>query len=574
MDHPSNTTPSSNCTQTSNSNSGEDDRHSNAGSETVNPPLGSVSSNLPGNYSASVASSSSRQSPKVLPSQVLLPLRNSISPSVPRKIMGKNHNNTVFPTSFPNNLAELQLYRVMQNASLLLYYDTLLEMGGDDVQQLCDAGEDEFLEIMSLVGMASKPLHVRRLQKSLQEWVTNPIKFKIPLVPGEDFEIELSSPRVTSNHVFYSAADSGENSRTMYSPSPADICALPPVVSPSLNINNKRPYSPMDPACPPSSSSSPGGNSSVVSPNLMESQIAKLAAAAERLSKQLPNLEPKPQNAKKKVCKELELVMSMPENDPRRMDEIRRYAAIYGRFDCKRKPEKPLTLHEVSVNEAAAQICRFVPALLTRRDELFPLARQVVKDSGCYYSKTQLSAVYMNKQTNMSMGHERLDQIDTNVNNRIQGRFQAEADSHQHKRIKVEPSSDNDEQRQDYDEVLAVRHSIQTLFQKSHHQVLRDGQRTSLGIELEESDSQFTYSNSSSPQFQGQDQESASTGSKKNDDTAENDDESSKFSPKVQIIAASGDNIIAVANPALAMSPAILPRPHSSMRERRGEEED
>lgn len=81
--------------------------------------------------------------------------------------------------------------------------------------------------------------------------------------------------------------------------------------------------------------------------------------------------------------------MSMSENDPRRMDEIRRYAAIYGRFDCKRRPEKPLTLHEVSVNEAAAQICRFVPALLTRRDELFPLARQVVKDSGCHYSKTQ-----------------------------------------------------------------------------------------------------------------------------------------------------------------------------------------
>jgi hypothetical protein len=42
------------------------------------------------------------------------------------------------------------------------------------VQQLCDAGEEEFLEIMALVGMASKPLHVRRLQKALQEWVSNP----------------------------------------------------------------------------------------------------------------------------------------------------------------------------------------------------------------------------------------------------------------------------------------------------------------------------------------------------------------------------------------------------------------
>ena len=40
--------------------------------------------------------------------------------------------------------------------------------------------------------------------------------------------------------------------------------------------------------------------------------------------------------------------MSMPEEDPRRMEGIRKYAAIYGRFDCKRKPEKPLTLHEVN----------------------------------------------------------------------------------------------------------------------------------------------------------------------------------------------------------------------------------
>ena len=50
--------------------------------------------------------------------------------------------------------------------------------GGDDVQQLCEAGEEEFLEIMMLVDMASKPLHVRRLQKALQEWVQNPGKFQ------------------------------------------------------------------------------------------------------------------------------------------------------------------------------------------------------------------------------------------------------------------------------------------------------------------------------------------------------------------------------------------------------------
>lgn len=49
------------------------------------------------------------------------------------------------------------------------------------MQQLCDAGEDEFLEIMALVGMASKPLHVRRFQKALAEWARTPSAFQVPL---------------------------------------------------------------------------------------------------------------------------------------------------------------------------------------------------------------------------------------------------------------------------------------------------------------------------------------------------------------------------------------------------------
>ena len=64
----------------------------------------------------------------------------------------------------PTNQSELQLYRVLEKANLLSYYDSFIQQGGDDVQQLVEAGEDEFLEIMTLVGMSSKPLHVRRLQ--------------------------------------------------------------------------------------------------------------------------------------------------------------------------------------------------------------------------------------------------------------------------------------------------------------------------------------------------------------------------------------------------------------------------
>lgn len=79
-------------------------------------------------------------------------------------------------TGIPKNDSELQLFRVLQRANLLSYFDLMIELGGDDVQQLCEAGKEEFLEIMGLIGMAAKPLHVRRLQKTLLEWKTQPSK--------------------------------------------------------------------------------------------------------------------------------------------------------------------------------------------------------------------------------------------------------------------------------------------------------------------------------------------------------------------------------------------------------------
>ncbi|XP_035212145.1 NGFI-A-binding protein 1-like isoform X3 [Stegodyphus dumicola] len=325
------------------------------------------------------------------PSGLQAPTAATVVPSASNRILSRNAN--VAMTSQPTNESELQLYRVLQRANLLSYYDTFICQGGDDVQQLCEAGEEEFLEIMALVGMASKPLHVRRLQKALQEWVNNPAMFQTPLLPT-----------VPQSH------------------SPYPVSPGPPVVRPGpLNLSQPSPVTSMQPSPPmpilsnsnSQSSPSPGakdasspqppsaltfqqalgeypqapGSPTSLTPVLVDSQIQRLAEAADLLVKTLPPFDPKPQNNKKKICKDLEYVMNMPEDDPRRMDEIRKYAAIYGRFDCKRKPEKPLTLHEVSVNEAAAQICKHIPALLTRRDELFPLARQVVRDSGYQYSK-------------------------------------------------------------------------------------------------------------------------------------------------------------------------------------------
>ena len=110
-----------------------------------------------------------------------------------------------------------------------------------------------------------------------------------------------------------------------------------------------------------------------VTPVLNDNQIQRIAETAKLLVSSLPppSGDPKtPNHNKKKVSKEVEvrtnyflyffyafpyrpviqqMVMGMRDDDPMKIEEIRRFSAIYGRFDCKRKPQKPLTMHEVSV---------------------------------------------------------------------------------------------------------------------------------------------------------------------------------------------------------------------------------
>lgn len=74
------------------------------------------------------------------------------------------------PVQTPRNKSELELYQLLRRANLVDYFSTFLKYGGDDVGQLADANEEEFLEIIELIGMHQKPLHVRRLQKALAIW--------------------------------------------------------------------------------------------------------------------------------------------------------------------------------------------------------------------------------------------------------------------------------------------------------------------------------------------------------------------------------------------------------------------
>ena len=62
----------------------------------------------------------------------------------------------------------------------------------------------------------------------------------------------------------------------------------------------------------------------------------------------LPKYEPRLVQNKKKVSRDILAIMDRGgEGSGDRLEDVRRFAAIYGRFDAKRKPHKPLTLHEV-----------------------------------------------------------------------------------------------------------------------------------------------------------------------------------------------------------------------------------
>uniref|UniRef100_A0A3B4AVW4 Uncharacterized protein n=1 Tax=Periophthalmus magnuspinnatus TaxID=409849 RepID=A0A3B4AVW4_9GOBI len=275
----------------------------------------------------------------------------------------------------PRTLGELQLYRILQRANLLYYYEAFIQQGGDDVQQLCEAGEEEFLEIMALVGMASKPLHVRRLQKALRDWVTNPAIFNQPLTSLPVCSIPVY--KLPEGSPTLSCSDPGklEVTREKVSASPLQGGSETRFWSGHSN-DSEHSLSPSDLGSP----SSPREGLEALDAAAVQSVLE----CVERMAPGLPKSdisEVKEQlKTNKKLAKMIGHIFDMSEEDPRREEEIRKYSAIYGRFDSKRRDGKHLTLHELTVNEAAAQLCMRDMALLTRRDELFGLARQISRE--------------------------------------------------------------------------------------------------------------------------------------------------------------------------------------------------
>lgn len=249
--------------------------------------------------------------------------------------------------SLPRTLGELQLYRVLQRANLLSYYETFIQQGGDDVQQLCEAGEEEFLEIMALVGMATKPLHVRRLQKALREWATNPGLFNQP----------VPSIPVSSIPLFKISESGGRKSLTNGHASPGEVPVKASGTSPA-----KSPSEPRDKLSPlpaiqwgtaeseEEGVSSPTGHP-LSAEHLDPELVQAVSESAERLLRSCPRGGDTELRAlmkmNKKLAKTVGHIFRMDNGDPRKEEEIRRHSAIYGRGEARRCESKQLTLHEV-----------------------------------------------------------------------------------------------------------------------------------------------------------------------------------------------------------------------------------
>uniref|UniRef100_A0A8V1A2H9 NGFI-A binding protein 2 n=1 Tax=Gallus gallus TaxID=9031 RepID=A0A8V1A2H9_CHICK len=92
----------------------------------------------------------------------------------------------------------------------------------------------------------------------------------------------------------------------------------------------------------------------------------------------------------KKLAKAVGHIFQLEDGDRQKEEEIRRHSAIYGRGDARRREGKQLTLHELIINEAAAQFCLRDNSLLLRRVELFSLSRQVARES-TYLSSLKVS---------------------------------------------------------------------------------------------------------------------------------------------------------------------------------------
>ncbi|XP_053311688.1 NGFI-A-binding protein 2 isoform X1 [Spea bombifrons] len=249
---------------------------------------------------------------------------------------------------------------------------------------------------MSLVGMATKPLHVRRLQKALRDWATNPGQFNQP---------PLGSVTVNSSIPLFKISETGRGGRH----SNGHLSSVEGQGKGTLAFGHPEKLE-QSGKCSPSQPERRAWIGQIpmdldegvdeygdeeddegtmqlaqTGERLNAEMVQVISDSVERLMKGLPRGDLVEARSilklNKKLGRSLGHIFHMSDGGQRKEREIRRHSAIYGRSESKRREGKRLTLHELTINEAAAQCCMRDNTLLLRRVELFSLARQVARES-------------------------------------------------------------------------------------------------------------------------------------------------------------------------------------------------
>ncbi|XP_051865610.1 NGFI-A-binding protein 2-like [Pristis pectinata] len=265
--------------------------------------------------------------------------------------------------SLPRTLGELQLYCLLQRANLSVYYQNFVQQGGDDVRQLCEAGEEEFLEIMALVGMATKPLHVRRMQKALREWAANPAAFSS--LPR--FKLAGASAQEPKRKAVSGSGDAFPGSKRLRTLITAGAGSTSP--------NSGKDLAVLSPGAEEGRANQDGGRAL---PNSGAEEDAERSALNEKLANPV----------------------GMELSDPAEGEE----AGGGGRSDSKRGGSKQPAHHQLAINEVATRFCKEDSSLLLRRANLFSPARLVAREFA--YRKTRLSSEEIDDTPVKNIKHE------------------------------------------------------------------------------------------------------------------------------------------------------------------------
>ncbi|CAF2516137.1 unnamed protein product [Rotaria sp. Silwood2] len=251
--------------------------------------------------------------------------------------------------------------------SIILYY-IYISLGGDDLKQLAEAQNDDFQEIITLVGMVSKPLHIKRFKKALADY-----RQSMNNIDNEHTFINNSYSTVPSHRISTDETLSDRNkfSSLIHSTSTNNSPNLINQISSNWCLN-KIDHS----------------KNNNIHQLLDDNQRKMIADEAERLANLLPVTTIKKLNGRNNISKDLFATMNLPRDFEDRWQRIRKYSAIYNRFDSK-TPNQVLSLHEILMNEAAAAICFHRPEFLTRRDELLHFARRILQNIGILTTSIQ-----------------------------------------------------------------------------------------------------------------------------------------------------------------------------------------